>query len=158
MIACKFEDGGKANLRHVAVDTIVVQDNKVLLAKRTKKILEGGKWGLIAGFMERDEDLYQAAQREIFEETGYRVENITLLRVKHWSDRPNEDRQNVAFVFFATATSLEGKKDWESDEIKWFPLDATPLKEDIAFDHADDIEIYREYLREKFSLPLLQKT
>ncbi len=157
MINCTFENGNKASLRHVVVDTIVIRDKEILLGKRAKKLLEGGKWGLIAGFMERDEDLFQAVEREIFEETGWRVKDITLLRIKHWPDRPSEDRQNVAFVFFATATVQEGDKDWESDDIKWFPLDSLLQKEDIAFDHAEDIEIYKKYLTKQFSLPILKK-
>lgn len=157
MINCTFENGGKASLRHVVIDTIVIRENKILLARRTKKILEGGKWGLIAGFMERDEDLFQAAEREIFEETGWKVENITLLRVKHWPERPNEDRQNVAFVFFCNAIKKEGDKDWESDETAWFSLSSLPAKNELAFDHFDDIETYKKSLQQKLPLPILQK-
>ncbi len=157
MINCTFENGGKASLRHVVVDTIVLRENKILLAKRTKKILEGGKWGLIAGFMDRDEDLFQAVEREIFEETGWRVRDITLFRVKHWPERPNEDRQNVAFVFSCNAVKKEGKADWESDKIAWFSLDSLPAKNELAFDHSDDIEIYKKNLKQKLQLPILQK-
>lgn len=157
MINCIFENGGKAQLRHAVVDTIVVKENKILLGKRIKRFLEGGKWGLIAGFMDRDEDLYQAAHREVFEETGWMISDLTLLRIKHWPDRPSEDRQNIAFVFFATATEKEGKKDFESEEIRWFPLEALPPKEEIAFDHADDIDLYKKYLENKFSLPMLKQ-
>lgn len=157
MINCTFENGGKASLRHVVVDTIVLRENKILLAKRTKKILEGGKWGLIAGFMDRDEDLFQAVEREIFEETGWRVRDITLFRVKHWPERPNEDRQNVAFVFSCNAVKKEGKADWESDKIAWFSLDSLPAKNELAFDHSDDIAIYKKNLKQKLQLPILQK-
>ena len=34
------------------------------------------------------------------EETGYKVEGITLLRVIDEPDRPNDDRQTIAFVYF----------------------------------------------------------
>jgi ADP-ribose pyrophosphatase YjhB (NUDIX family) len=57
MIICKFEDGGEAKLRHVVVDTLVLKDNKILLIKRTGKLLEGGKWGLLGGYVERDENI-----------------------------------------------------------------------------------------------------
>lgn len=44
MIKCKFENGNEASLRHVCVDAIVLQDNKLLLVKRASTLLEGGKW------------------------------------------------------------------------------------------------------------------
>ena len=31
MIECKFEPGNQANLRHVVVDALLIQDNQVLL-------------------------------------------------------------------------------------------------------------------------------
>ncbi len=41
-------------MRHTVVDTIVLKDGKVLLVKRAKKFLEGGKWALVGGFMEKN--------------------------------------------------------------------------------------------------------
>ena len=52
MINCKFEDGNKANLRHVVLDAIILKDDSVLMVKRTKKLKEGGKWGLVGGYLE----------------------------------------------------------------------------------------------------------
>ncbi len=153
MIICKFENGRETNLRHVVVDVIVLHDNKILLVKRTKKILEGGKWGIVGGYVQRDETVRQAAEREIFEETGWRVKDVTFLRTKDKPDRPHEDRQNIAFVFFCSATQKEGRKDWESDKMDWFDLNSIPSKNEIAFDQAEDIELYKKYLKKKFSLP-----
>ncbi len=154
MIACRFEDGGEAFLRHVVVDTIVIRDGKVLLVKRTKSLLEGGKWGLVGGYVERDETLQEAVKREVFEEAGWRVIDISLFRIKDKPDRPNEDRQNIAFVFICTADKEEGKMDWESDEIRWFALDKIPAKDELAFDHPEDLNLYMKYLNKEISLPL----
>ncbi len=71
MITCFFEDGGKANLRHITVN-----DNP---------------------------------------------------------DRPKEDRQN------------------------WVDLDKIPPLDQIAFDHGEHIELYKNYLKNKFPIPLLGK-
>lgn len=156
MITCKFESGKDALLRHVVVDVLVIKKNKILLVKRTKKLLEGGKWALVGGYLERDETVREAAEREIFEETGWRVKDVTLLRVKDSPDRPKETgRQNVAFVFFCTADRKEGEMDWESDEMKWFDLDALPSQKEMAFDHMDDIAFYKEALKQEEPLPIL---
>lgn len=155
MINCEFENGNPASLRHVVVDSLVVHEGKILLVKRTGKLLEGGKWGIVGGFVERDESLKEAAAREIFEETGYEVEGITLLRIIDTPNRPAEDRQNVSFVFFCTAVEKVGAADDESDEQVWFDLSALPPMSEFAFDHFSNIELYLKFLREPFVLPRL---
>jgi len=142
MITCKFEDGGEAKLRHVVVDTLVFKNNKILLIKRTGKLLEGGKWGLLGGYVERDETLKEAVAREVMEESGYKIKNIELLTIRDNPDRPKEDRQNIAFVFTCEALEKEGDSDWEVDDQKWFDLSDLPVKDEIAFDHYDDIKFY----------------
>jgi len=142
VITCKFEDGGEAKLRHVVVDALVLKDNKILLIKRTKKLLEGGKWGLLGGFVERDETLKEAVAREVMEESGYKIKNIELLTIKDNPDRPNENRQNIAFMFTCEALEKEGDSDWEVDDQKWFDLSDIPAKDEIAFDHYDIIKFY----------------
>ena len=154
MITCSFEDGNKASLRHVVVDVLVIKENKILLVKRAQKLLEGGKWALVGGYIERDENLHEGAKREIFEETGYTVTDISLLTVRDNPDRPHEDRQNISFVFFCTALEKEGEADDESDEQRWFGFDEIP--ENLAFDHALDVELYLKYKSENLLLPVLK--
>lgn len=143
MISCVFEDGNKAHLRHVTVDCLVLKGDKILLGKRAEKLLEGGKWGLLGGYIERDETCEQAAAREVMEESGWTIENLRLLRIKDYPDRPHEDRQNISFVYIADAVREMGKHDWETTELKWFALSTLPPSDEIAFDHASDIELYK---------------
>jgi ADP-ribose pyrophosphatase YjhB (NUDIX family) len=152
MIKCEFEDGNLASLRHAVIDTIVFKDNKILMVKRTAKLLEGGKWGLIGGYCERNETVKQSAEREVHEETGWTIKDLRLLRVVDNPDRPNEDRQNISFVFVAEAIEKTGEPDWESDEQRWFALDEIPPAKMIAFDHMEDIEIYKKYIAGKLDL------
>lgn len=146
MINCIFENNSKSSLRHVCVDTIVIKNNKILLVQRVDKLLEGGKWGLIGGFVERDETLKQAVSREVFEETGYKVSNIKLLTIRDNPNRPHEDRQNIAFVFSCRAGKKTGKPDWESVSQKWFSFDSLPKEKEIAFDHYKNIKLYKKML------------
>jgi 8-oxo-dGTP diphosphatase len=141
MITCQFEDGGKALLRHVVVDCLVIKDNKILLVKRSAKLLEGGKWGIVGGYMERDETIEQAGTREILEETGWQVKDLELLDVWDNPNRATDNRQNVSFIYVCTATEKTGEPDWESDEQRWFGWDELPIE--MAFDHADMIKLYR---------------
>lgn len=156
MITCSFEDGGQGLLRHAVIDAVVVKDNKLLLTKRNKKLLEGGKWALVGGFVNRDETLKETVAREIFEETGYRVKDITLLAINDSPNRPHEDRQNISFVFFCTALRKEGTSDWEVDAQKWYDFTNLPPEEEIAFDHYKDIQIYLDYKAKQIQIPVTE--
>lgn len=116
--------------------------------------MEGGKWALIGGFVDRDETIAQAVLREVLEETGYKVENTRLLTIRDNPGRPHEDRQNIAFVYIAQALEKEEEADKESTEQKWFEFGNLPKKEEMAFDHYSDIKLYLEN-KDLRSLPIL---
>lgn len=162
MIDCTFEDGNKSNLRHVTLNAIVVKGNQVLLGKRGtyhngKPLLEAGKWGLLGGFFDRDEYLEEAVKREVLEESGWKINNLLLLRINDNPNRPAEDRQNVDIIFVADAVEKIGESDEEVKELKWFDLDKIPPDGEIAFDHAEHLHLYRKYLTKSFALPAIGK-
>ena len=155
MITCAFEDGHPALLRHVVVHALVERDGALLLVKRAPRLLEGGKWGLPGGFLDRDETIAQGALRELREETGWEGDVIALLRVNSRPDRPREDRQNVAFDLVIAPRHQSGAADEESTEIRWFPLDALPAPESLAFDHGDTVRAYLEWRRTGAATPVV---
>ena len=159
MITCTFENNNKASLRHVTVNAIVIKESIVLLGKRGalngKPIPESGKWGLLGGFFDRDENLTQAVKREVMEEGGWEIDNLQLFRINDNPNRPKEDRQNVDIIFIANAVKQIKTSDEEVSKLQWFDLDKLPSKEEIAFDHGDSLELYKKYLKENFSLPVL---
>ena len=161
MIKCTYENGSIVNLRHTTVDGIIVRGNEVLLNKRgsfnDKPLLESGKWGLIGGFVDRDETISQAFQREAMEEAGCKVTNIRLLRINDNPNRPKEDRQNITFVLVADFLTMVDSSTEEVSELKWFNFNNLPEIEDIAFDHGEDLYMYREYLKDKNSLKILER-
>lgn len=161
MITCNFENGNVASpgLRHVTVNAIVVKDNQVLMGLRGtvdgKPMLESGKWALLGGFFGFNENMVQAVKREVMEESGWEIGDIQLFRINDNPDRPKEDRQNVDMIFIARAINQIAIHDEEVTELKWFPLDGLPPADQIAFDHAEDLELYRSYLSTLHPLPLL---
>ena len=162
MIKCTFEDGNQVLLRHVCVDTLLIKDDKILLNKRGtfggRKILEYGKWGVIGGFVERDENLEEAVKREVKEETAWLIKDLFLLRINDDPNRPKEDRQNFSFVFVANVDVRDGESnDEEVLSLQWFDLNNLPDEEEMAFDHYENIELYKKWLKEKFSLPVVGK-
>ncbi len=161
MITCTFENGNVASpgLRHVTVNAIVIKDNQVLMGLRAPvkglTMLESGKLALLGGFFGFGENLETAVKREVMEESGWEIDDLKLFRINDNPARPKEDRQNVDFVFIAEATKQTGGSDEEVSELKWFPLDSLPPADQIAFDHAEDLELYKQYLTSPRSLPIL---
>ena len=139
MITCAFEDGHPARLRHVVVHAVVEREGALLLVRRAEHLLEGGKWGLPGGFVDRDETVAQGALRELREETGWEGRVTGLLRINSRPDRPAEDRQNVAFDFVIEPLRQVGRPDHESSEVAWIPLDRLPP---LAFDHGETVRAY----------------
>ncbi len=144
MITCTFEDGGKAKLRHVVVDSLIVENNKILLVRRAQNSYEfPGKLALPGGYVDLDETVEQAVLREALEETGYRTKIVKFL--KYIDDPKRTERQTITFVFLLSPIKKVSKSDHEISEILWFPINKLPKKEKVAFDH---LEIIQEYIKD----------
>lgn len=155
MIICQFENGKRTSMRHVVVHAIVEQDGRILLGKRSEDILEGGKWGLPGGFLDRDETLEEGVLRELYEETGWKGEVISLFRINSNPDRPGEDRQNVGFDFLIRPLRKTGEGDSESTKVEWIAIEDLLPFDRFAFDHGQGIRLYLEYRTKKRPLPIL---
>jgi 8-oxo-dGTP diphosphatase len=142
VITCAFEDGHRVALRHTVVHAVVERDGALLLVRRAGHLLEGGKWGLPGGFMDRDETLTAAVLRELLEETGWEGRVTGLLRINSRPDRPGSDRQDVAFDFVVEALRQVGEPDHESTAAAWIPIDRLPPADELAFDNADTVRAY----------------
>ena len=53
----------------VAIGGVIIEDNKILLAKRNKEP-HNGEWAILGGSVKLGETLQRAVEREIREETG----------------------------------------------------------------------------------------
>jgi len=154
MLKCTFENGNDAKLRHVVVDTLLIDKTKILLVKRAANLPEGGKWGLVGGYVERNETILQAASREIREETGYLLKKLELLTVVDNPNRKNDqDRQNISFVCVGEVGDKIGESDWEVTSQQWFDLNELPLEFEIAFDHYEIIMVYKQFLNNFLAIP-----
>ena len=66
----------------VAILALVRRENSVLLVRAHNFI--GPYYGLVAGFLETGETLEECVHREVFEETGLRVCNVTYFDSQPW--------------------------------------------------------------------------
>lgn len=104
------------------------EQGRLLLHKRA----DNGFWGIPGGYMELGETVQETTRREVWEETGLHLGQLTLFAVysgaEYEGTLPNGHQlANVMFVFTCRDYSGELQKvTEESMEIRFFPLDALP--------------------------------
>ncbi len=101
-------DASKYDRPSVTVDIIIVKDSEVLLIKRGGHPCLG-RLAFPGGFVEMDEDVYTAAARELYEETGLKVRSLRQLRVASKPDRDPRTRI-ITVPFLAEISNPEALK------------------------------------------------
>jgi 8-oxo-dGTP diphosphatase len=131
----------------VTVDAILISPKKtVLLIERGREPFKG-KWALPGGFVELDEELETACQRELEEETGIRIKEIKQFRAYGAVDRDPRHR-TISVLFYAfTDEELLAKAGDDAANAKWFSLEQLP---ELAFDHLQILEEFQEQILMRF--------
>ena len=103
---------------------VVFNDNhQVLLILREDARI----WALPAGHVEPGETFEQAAIREVHEETGYEIELVRVVGA-YWRPQSSQGGNEQRVFAGKVIGGDSSKHDWESLEVKWFPLDALPKR------------------------------
>jgi 8-oxo-dGTP diphosphatase len=107
-----------------------------------------GDWALPGGFVEIDEDLEQAAQRELEEETGIRY--IHLEQLLAFGDPHRDPRTRIiSIVHYAHLSAAEAEvvhviAGDDASDARWWPANALPP---LAFDHSQIVNVALDRLR-----------
>lgn len=116
------------------------RDTKILLIRRGWDPHKG-KWAIPGGYLNIDEELEDAAARELWEETGVAVDSSSLVQFGVYGAVDRDPRGRVITVGYFGYVYLDKCKPVGMDdavEAKWFGL--TQLPRDLAFDHQMVIE------------------
>ncbi len=118
----------------LTVDTIIVEDNNLVLIKRLNNPYKD-HWALPGGFVEYGETVEDAAVREAKEETGLDIKLEKLVGV--YSD-PNRDPRGHTVTVAFKAIIIGGKLQSDSDAKDAMFVEYDDLKNiDLAFDHRE---------------------
>lgn len=121
------------------------EGERFLITKRSHKMSHGGLYCLPCGHLDKGETIIQAASRELFEETGIRIETEYLNQYEI-DDNPNSFRENIthhyACTVYGDATTLadlESEITLQEEECleAFFATKEEIEKLDFAFGHKD---------------------
>jgi ADP-ribose pyrophosphatase YjhB (NUDIX family) len=140
----------------VAVDCMIFgfdgKDLKVLLIQRGFEP-EMNKWSLMGGFLEKEENLDQAANRILKKLTS--VENIYLEQLHTFSEVHRDPvERTISVSYFALIDIGKYEKQISHDyHAEWFLINERPS---LIFDHNEMIKMAQKYLRYKSAIkPIL---
>jgi 8-oxo-dGTP diphosphatase len=124
----------------VTVDVLIVRpfemEQQILLIKRKNDPFKDC-WALPGGFVDENEDLEQAAIRELVEETQVKVSHLEQIGAFGKPDRdPRGHMVSIAY-FGKVATNTIAIAADDAKEIGWFSVTNLPS---LAFDHSAIIE------------------
>jgi len=109
-----------------AVHLFLIRDGKVLLLRRFNTGYEDGKYSVIAGHLEGNEEIKAAAIREAQEEVGIEISPLELQIVGVMHRKSTDERID----FFLAATSWSGeitnREPDRCDQLAWFDPDELP--------------------------------
>ena len=97
-----------------AIIVIITSEEKCLLARQST--WPPKRYSVIAGFVEPGESLESAVSREVFEETGIKVKNITYHSSQPW---PFPGSIMLGFIAEAETTEIT-LRDNELEDARWF--------------------------------------
>ncbi|MHA0856050.1 NUDIX domain-containing protein [Paenibacillus sp. CMAA1364] len=126
--------------RKTVTKTLPIRELKVMLIRR-KSWPYAGKWALPGGFCKESESIYDAAKRELKEETGVDGGHLEYLGVY---SKPGRDPRGwiISNAFFALVEEwmLEQKQAADdAEEVGMFGIQEALEELELAFDHRDII-------------------
>jgi 8-oxo-dGTP diphosphatase len=99
-----------------------------------------GKWCIPGGFVNLDEELEDAAARELEEEAG--LSNIKFKQLRTFGKIGRDPRGRVITVTFigvAAGTQKQQKAGDDAAKARWFDIEKLP--KDLAFDHNEVVKL-----------------
>jgi len=120
---------------------------RVLLVNRGDEPYKG-KWAVPGGFVDPDEELEDAAARELAEETGLTGVKLEQMRAFGTVGRDPRGRMiTIAFMGIATERQDQIRAGDDAAKAQWFDIEDLPA--DMAFDHAEVLKFTIEKLSQR---------
>ncbi len=134
----------------MTIDCVIFGFNKASLEVLLVQHAEGesiGKWGLLGGYMKREESADDAAHRIVCELTS--LDNIYLEQLKAFTNPDRVPERRVVTIGYYTLVNREDyniKASLSVIEAKWHKIDMVP---ELIFDHSEILNFSLMQLRNR---------
>ena len=130
----------------VTADCVVFSNDSdglsVLLIERANEPFKGC-WAFPGGFMDMEENAEDCAKRELKEETGLEIPNMSQLGA--FTDVNRDPRgRTVSIAYYAVIEKFEVNGSDDAAQARWFPIDSIPP---LAFDHDKILRMALEQIK-----------
>ncbi|WP_397445896.1 NUDIX hydrolase [Polaribacter sp. R77954] len=141
-----------SSLIKLTVDAVVFgyEEGKitVLLIKRKYEPFKN-KWAIPGGFILNDESLETAVERELFEETGVKINYLEQLYTFGKPDRDPRGRiVSIAYFGLVRPDAFKLFASTDAEDAQWFTIDELP---ELSFDHKEILEMAIQRLQAKIT-------
>ena len=142
---------GRRKLLMVGAGTFVLRNGQVLLQRRK----DSGLWADHGGSTELSERVEDTARRDLTEETGLTAGKLECLGVLSGPEMdhtyPNGDEVSMVCLYYL-CRDFSGEirqQQEEVAELRWFPLNALPPKEEISPPSWHALQLLLDYLKKE---------
>jgi 8-oxo-dGTP diphosphatase len=119
---------------------------QVLLIARKEKPFRG-QWALPGGFVRIEEDLVDAALRELAEDTGVRDVYLEQVGAVGTPDRDTRERVvTILYVGLVAGDKHPARAAGSATDVRWYDVSELPP---LAFDHAELLDMGLSHLRRR---------
>lgn len=116
---------------------VIRNGDEVLLLRRAKHCLNGGKWDLPGGHVDEGETVFEALEREIREETNIAVQVGPIIRLSEFPkghEQFKNEKRGLRYIAFYQAGEVH-LREQEHDTFEWLKIDeAITRLEDEGFE------------------------
>lgn len=121
----------------------VIQDGRILMVRETAD----GRWTLPGGWIDVGESPATAAEREVFEESGFEVRVTKLAAVydKLRHDHPPVPYHSYLMFFLCDLIGGAARRSIETSEVAWFGPDELP---ELSVHRATEAQIRRMFIHD----------
>ena len=106
---------------NIITSSCIRNEGKILFVQEEKKAIKG-LWDLPGGKVKHGENIYEAAKREVLEETGYDIKIDSLLLIQNYVT----DKGEMLILYFNASLLNDIQKDYrkyEINDVKWLTLE-----------------------------------
>ena len=136
----------------LTVDAVVFgyEEGKIsVLLIRRKYDPYKGQWAIPGGFVKNNESLEDSVERELYEETGIKINYLEQLYSFGKLDRDPRGRVvSIAYFGLVRPNTFKIIASTDAEEVAWFSIDELPK---LAFDHEEILKIAIERLQGKIT-------